>query len=391
MDIQVANILEVLKGSHKNDSFSLNAGIDAGMNWLSRAQDATLDGGVGIRFSLIRGWGPSYPETTGYIVPTFLRYFEITGDVTFKERAIKMAEWELSVQQADGSFIGGPLNKGVGKLVFDTGQIIFGLINAYKLSGAAKFLSAARKAGDWLVRVQDDDGAWRKFSFHLIPHTYHSRVAWPLVELSRVAGEQRYRDAAKRHLDWVLTNQTSNGWFEHAGFTEENNTAPYTHTIAYTLRGLLETGLLIDEQIYIEAVRKSTDELLNRMDVSGCFCGAYDRNWRGSKSYSCLTGNAQLSIIFSKLYLISRERRYAQAAQLVNDFLKTKQNLGTKNTNIRGAISGSTPVWQTYERLSYPNWATKFFIDALWTADESLNEDNVDVDFRKLLSFKYPG
>jgi len=49
----------------------------AAIEWLGRAHDATPDGGISRGFSLAlnayfacRGWQPSYPETTGYIIPT---------------------------------------------------------------------------------------------------------------------------------------------------------------------------------------------------------------------------------------------------------------------------------------------------------------------------------
>jgi hypothetical protein len=32
---------------------------------------------------------------------------------------------------------------------------------------------------------------------------------------------------------------------------------------------------------------------------------------------------------------------------------------------VRGAIKGALPFNGAYERFSYPNWATKFFADAL--------------------------
>src|ERR1035437_7867019 len=42
--------------------------------WLCAAQDksATHEGGVARDFSLIKGWASSYPETTGYIIPTMI-------------------------------------------------------------------------------------------------------------------------------------------------------------------------------------------------------------------------------------------------------------------------------------------------------------------------------
>jgi hypothetical protein len=32
---------------------------------------------------------------------------------------------------------------------------------------------------------------------------------------------------------------------------------------------------------------------------------------------------------------------------------------------VRGAIKGSQPAWGAYSRLTFPNWATKFFVDAM--------------------------
>ena len=48
--------------------------IAEAVGWLGRAEDNSRlrDGGVAHHFSLIDGWGSSYPETTGYIVPTLL-------------------------------------------------------------------------------------------------------------------------------------------------------------------------------------------------------------------------------------------------------------------------------------------------------------------------------
>jgi hypothetical protein len=32
---------------------------------------------------------------------------------------------------------------------------------------------------------------------------------------------------------------------------------------------------------------------------------------------------------------------------------------------VRGAIPGSAPIWGAYSRFEFPNWAAKFFADAL--------------------------
>src|SRR5713101_2568187 len=64
-----------LKGLPDYDP-GIERSIDEAIAWLCRAQDhsASRDGGVARHLSLISGWGTSYPETTGYIVPTMLMY-----------------------------------------------------------------------------------------------------------------------------------------------------------------------------------------------------------------------------------------------------------------------------------------------------------------------------
>ena len=54
------------------ESVDLRRNLDATYKWLFRAQDATPDNGVSAGLSLTEGWMHSYPETTGYIIPTFL-------------------------------------------------------------------------------------------------------------------------------------------------------------------------------------------------------------------------------------------------------------------------------------------------------------------------------
>src|SRR5690606_29134658 len=83
--------------------------IAAGAAWLARAQDCTAsaDGGVARDFSLVRGWATSYPETTGYIVPTMLALADHLGDPAYRDRARRMLDWLASIQLPDGGFQGG--------------------------------------------------------------------------------------------------------------------------------------------------------------------------------------------------------------------------------------------------------------------------------------------
>ena len=66
---------------HTNGASARDPGIpavvDAAIEWLCAAQDRSKsnDGGVARDYSLLADWASSYPETTGYIIPTFLAHW----------------------------------------------------------------------------------------------------------------------------------------------------------------------------------------------------------------------------------------------------------------------------------------------------------------------------
>ncbi|MFN8581533.1 MAG: AAC(3) family N-acetyltransferase [Gemmatimonadaceae bacterium] len=78
----------------------------AALAWLCEAQDASIsnDGGVAHDYSLVDGWSASYPETTGYVIPTMLEWAKRTGDERLLDRGRAMLDWLVSIQLADGAF-----------------------------------------------------------------------------------------------------------------------------------------------------------------------------------------------------------------------------------------------------------------------------------------------
>ncbi len=347
--------------------------LHAAMDWLCRAQDATPDGGVAARYRLSIGWSASYPETTGYIIPTFFDYADFTQDETFRRRALHMVDWLLKVQFDSGAFPAHDASVRHDPRVFNTGQAMRGLVRAFRETGNEIYLNACRCAGDWLVSVQDADGAWRKWEYHQRPHAYHTEVAWPLLQLFAVTAEASYREAAVKNLDWVLSCQQPNGWFEQCGFKDD--TAPYLHTIAYTINGLLESGALLQpqapsENVYVQAALLASEALLHRYEVRRFMAGQFDRNWKGTVNYSCLTGNVQTTINWLRLYEFTQDARLLNAALKLNDFVKSTQDLQSSHPGIRGGIKGSHPIWGRYIHYSYPNWAAKYFADAMMIEDK---------------------
>ena len=81
--------------------------------------------------------------------------------------------------------------------------------------------------------------------------------------------------------------------------------------------------------------------------------------------YACLTGIVQMALCWLRLAHITSKPVYRAAAARAIDYVKRTQRLDHQDPAIRGAIAGSFPIWGRYSRFEYPNWAAKFFVDAL--------------------------
>jgi hypothetical protein len=127
----------------------------------------------------------------------------------------------------------------------------------------------------------------------------------------------------------------------------------------------LEAGVLLDEPRYIDAARKPADALAALLRPDGGLAGRFDESWRPAAGWSCLTGDAQTSIVWLRLFAITHERRYLDAARRLNRFVSRTQDLRAADLGVRGGIKGSHPIWGEYGTYEYLNWAAKFFADAL--------------------------
>ncbi|MEG0886145.1 MAG: hypothetical protein RSH52_33445, partial [Janthinobacterium sp.] len=105
--------------------------VDACTAWLCAAQvhSSSNDGGVARDYSLLTGWASSYPETTGYIIPTMIalarRAGDEGGDAALHERARRMLDWCVAIQFPAGGFQGGKIDSTPRvPVTFNTGQIL---------------------------------------------------------------------------------------------------------------------------------------------------------------------------------------------------------------------------------------------------------------------------
>lgn len=340
--------------------------IAEGLAWLGFAQDnsATKDGGVARHFSLIDGWASSYPETTGYIADTFL-LAEVDKPVDPERlaRARRMLDWLVSIQFPDGAFQGGMVDQEPKvPATFDTGQILIGLAAGTRLD--ERYREAMIRSADWLVKIQDPDGCWRKVNTPFAApgeKTYETHVSIGLFRAAVVQPDRGYLESAIRQIDWALTQQRPNGWLENCCLTDQNN--PLTHTLGYALRGFVEAYLHTRTQRYLEAACRTADGLASAMDADGRLPGRLGAQWQAAADWVCLTGTAQIA---ESLFLLSGPAMrddYKRAAARANAYVR--RTLVTEGPReLRGGVKGSFPVDGWYGRWQYLNWACKFMIDA---------------------------
>lgn len=343
-------------------------GLKAAAEWLARAQDASGCGGVSAAYDVQkRTWTGAYPETTGYIIPTFFRYAQFSGNDEYRERAVRMAAWESDIQLPDGGVRAGTLDAPqIVPTIFNTGQVLFGWISAWQQTQDARFRDSAIRAAEWLVAAQDADGAWRRFASPFATHTlntYNTRVAFALAQAGRALQEPRYIDAAVRNVQWALTQARPNGWLENNDL--EDNDRPLTHTIAYATRGILEVGLLAGNSGFVDVAGRMARAVAQSQRRDGALPGRLDAAWRAASRWTCVTGNAQMAIIWQRLATEVGDHACKAAAENAIRFNLSIQDLTAADMGIRGGMPGSNPRSGGYMKHRYPNWAAKFFMDAV--------------------------
>lgn len=359
------------------------------LQWLTMAQSNPSHEGSGFdrAFNLSSNqWELPYPETTGYIIPTLLENAPLYPALNLKERAITAGHWLRHTQFDSGAICAKQWFEGNNvPSVFNTGMVLHGFAALAVETGDEDFKQAAQKAADWLHEVQNDDGAWNKFSFNGLEHTYYTMVAWGLVIHGLSTSDDTALNTAKKNLDWVLRHQASNGWMDKVGFYEEAKAT--THTIAYCAQGLAESGRLLEDAKYTQAAIRIMEPLNQAFERFGFLPGEFDCDWNAIEMWhkdgmnrtkldghwECLTGTAQASCTNFSIYQSTGDDQFLSSGSRMNNHLMGRQLRLSSIADVHGGISGSWPLHGPYDTLCIPNHAAKFFIDAL-TLEEELSD-----------------
>ena len=263
------------------------------IDWLCRAQDAGEDRGFSYGARLGEAFLPSYPETTGYIIPTFLRAADAWSRPELEQRAIEAADWEIAVQMPCGAVMAGRVTETPRPAVFNTGQVLLGWAALFGRTGEERFGNAAERAAEWLLATQEANGEWVQGNSPLAnarSTTYNVKAAWGLCRAGLVLGNERYVRSALLNAEHAVRQQAPNGWFGRCCLTDPDR--PLLHTLAYTVQGLLGIAQLTGREDVLVAARRSADAFMGVMDERGFIPGRIRSDLRGAVDWCCLTGSA---------------------------------------------------------------------------------------------------
>jgi malonyl-CoA O-methyltransferase len=257
----------------------------------------------------------SYPEVTGYLLPTLCEWGE-------RKLARRMANWLVKSQNKDGSF---SAPDGL-PYVFDTGQVIRGLLS---FAEDPKVKNTIRKACEYVLRNVERNG--RMSTPHtemwdeLIDDRIHLYVLAPVIRAGQLLKKPHYRKVCQKVLKHYRLR------------TDLLDFNTRLHFYMYILEALYELGE-------------------NKLAKNGFIKIAKLQNRNGSISafskqkWVCSAGLAQFCMLGFRLGFVRESEKALR-------FLEKIQNQS-------GGFFGSYRRGANFLPNEEISWAVKFFLDA---------------------------
>jgi hypothetical protein len=346
----------------KPDDFNFLDAVSPSVQWLRESIDINQGKGSSAYFSRLRhpvkGWSPAYPETTGYLIPTLLQYSKISGFEDLKAYAEHCVNWLLEIQDPKGWFPALYADSHQPS-VFNSGMILFGLLACFKENPDASLKQAIQNTVSWIMDQLDED--FRFLEKNQTAPTYYTRVLWALAEVQSVFPNPDWQIKIETSLQAYNQLIQKNGWIQNWEFPGQE--FAFTHTMAYTWRGFLETSILTNDQKTLDKTLDSFKIFLVKIRPRSWQTGGfYQKNWDGEFRFNCLTGLFQLCLLCNKAYEITGQKIFRD-----HQFAFFDEGFKNKNTSLigkKGGVFGSEPIFGKYMPWKQPNWAVKFYLDA---------------------------
>lgn len=196
----------------------------------------------------------------------------------------------------------------------------------------------------------------------------HAKHAIGLLKLGRVTGDERYTRAAQRVCDWVLGLQDDDGAFRATERVEQ----VVSHPHCYATEGLLFAHDVLGTAGYLEAARRAGRWLLSVQNRDGSIGIAHKRRWwrMGSRVTEKLfprrvtDATAQALRIWLVLYYLDGDQYLLDACRRAKRFLHRMQCVSSPDENAVGGFY----FWRGHPMMF--TWCTMFALSALRALEE---------------------
>ena len=275
------------------------------------------------------GMPKSYPEVSGYFIPTLLQW-------GYREMALQYAKWLCDIQKEDGSWYD---TENIKPYIFDTGQILKGLLSVREFLPNVD--SNIIRGVDWILSNAKDDGRLPSpriddfgdgKTFHEIIHLY---CLSPIIEAGKIFRKKEYIYKAEKILNYYLENEKE----------KIENFDLLSHFYAYVMEALLDLGKT-------EKVKMAMKKVSRLLDTQGIVPAYNDVHW------VCVPGLFQMALVWFRLGDLEHgNKAFLFACRLQNPSggwygsYSIKDYPNEKNT------------YMPNEEIS---WANKYFMDALY-------------------------
>lgn len=289
----------------------------------------------------------SYPEVTGYYIPSLLRW-------GYRELACSYARWLCSIQKPDGSWYN---TENTAPYIFDTAQVLKGLL-AIREVVPQEIISQVDthifSGCEWIFAQMQEDGrlvtpttnAWGT-NRDVCDEVIHIYCLSPLLEAAELFEKPSYREKALRIWAYYKKNYQE----------KIMNFSLLSHFYAYLIEALLDIG---EEDMAREAMHK----MEAYQKPNGAVPAYHHCDW------VCSTGLFQLALVWFRLGDIDRgNHAFAYACKLQNP---------------SGGWFGSylseenSTEYNTYFPTEEISWAVKYFLDALYYKNKAEFEVSKD-------------
>lgn len=261
----------------------------------------------------------SYPEVSGYYIPTLIKWGET-------ERAVSYGNWLVSIQQKEGGWYA-PGTKLF--YAFDSGQILKGLFELSSFD--KKFEDSLIRGCEWICGLINDDGSMNAPDYAgwagQVPSAVILYALTPVMEAGKKYGREEFVSKTRKALKWFIDNDTTLIEFHCL-----------SHFHAYILEALIDFGeldLARKGLAIVESVQKENGKIPGYKNVS----------------WVCSTGMFQYALCYYKLGELEKGNK-------AFDYVVKLQNKS-------GGWYGGYGIFAKYFPWSEISWAVKYFLDAL--------------------------